>query len=49
MAPIQLDALRLAEPLDVVDALADFSRLPYFDGTCDVNSDTAYILSTTRS
>lgn len=43
VVPIQLDALHLAEPLDVVGALADFSRLPYFDGTCDVSADTAYI------
>ena len=43
VVPIQLDALHLAEPLDVVGALADFNRLPYFDGTCDVSAETAYI------
>ncbi len=44
MAPIQLDALHLTEPLTVEDALADFRRLPYIDDAAgDVNADTAYI------
>jgi hypothetical protein len=41
--PIHLDALFLGHPQSVVDAMADFSRLPYFNGTRSVNPDTAYI------
>jgi hypothetical protein len=40
---VHLDALVLAEDQMVVEAMADFSRLPYFDGTQDVNPDVANI------
>lgn len=43
MLPVQLDLLRLNEPTRVVEAMADFSRLPYFDGEGDANADTAYV------
>ncbi len=43
MAPIHLDALFLQRDQAMQDAMADFTRLPYFDGTRDVNSDIAYI------
>jgi len=45
MVPIQVDALLVEQPMRVVDAMADFSRLPFYDakvGT-DVNADIAYI------
>lgn len=43
MVPIHLDALCLSNELSVVEAMADFTRLPYFNGERDVNPDTAYI------
>jgi hypothetical protein len=43
MVPIHLDALYLEGEASVVDAMADFSRLPYYDGTRDVNSEIANI------
>jgi hypothetical protein len=43
MVPIKIDCLSVNEPLLVAEASADFSRLPYFDGESDVNSDTAFI------
>jgi len=41
LVPVQVDALLLESDLPVVEAAADFSRLPYTSGTRDVNSDTA--------
>lgn len=43
--PIRLDALRLSTGLTVVEARADFTRLPYWDGVmqCEVNPDVANI------
>ncbi|MFL5806704.1 MAG: hypothetical protein ACJ8CR_33870, partial [Roseiflexaceae bacterium] len=41
MVPIHLDALLLEQDRAVVDAMVDFTQLPFFDGTRDVNSDTA--------
>lgn len=43
MVPIHLDALLLQQDRAVVDAMADFSQLPFFDGTRYVNSGTAYL------
>jgi hypothetical protein len=43
MVPIHLDALYLASDRLLVEAMADFSRLPYFDGVRDVNSNIANI------
>lgn len=43
MVPINLDALHLETEKSVVEAMADFSRLPYFDGSRDVNPDIANI------
>jgi hypothetical protein len=45
MIPIALDALCVDKPLKVVDAMADFSRLPFYDTKAgiDVNAGTAYI------
>jgi hypothetical protein len=40
---VHLDALVLAEDKMVVEAMADFSRLPYFDGTDEINPDVANI------
>ncbi len=41
--PIQLDALVLQRTTSVVEAMADFSRLPYTDGTRDYRSGVAPI------
>jgi hypothetical protein len=41
--PIRLDALPLSTPLSVVEAKADFTRLPYWNGDCEVNPDVANI------
>jgi len=41
MVPIHLDALYLRKDRSVVETMADFSRLPYFDGERDINSDVA--------
>ena len=43
MVPIHLDALCLPHGRSVVEAVADFSRLPYFDGQRDVNPDVANV------
>ncbi|HCA94494.1 MAG TPA: hypothetical protein DEP38_07455, partial [Cyanobacteria bacterium UBA9226] len=43
MVPIHLDALYLNSNRLVVEAMADFSRLPYFDGKRDVNANIANI------
>ena len=43
MVPVHLDALYLARDRLLVEAMADFSRLPYFDGVRDVNSNIANI------
>lgn len=43
MVPMRLDALLLAEDAGVVAAMADFSRLPYTDGTRDHHPDVAYL------
>lgn len=40
MVPIHLDGLFLAEDTLAVEAFADFSRLPFTDGTKDYNPDT---------
>ena len=39
MIPIHLDALHLGYDRSVVEAVADFTRLPYSDGQRDVNPD----------
>lgn len=42
--PINLDALYLSAPRAVVEAHADFSRLPYVaKDKSDVNADTPYL------
>ncbi|HYP42165.1 MAG TPA: hypothetical protein VEX13_17545, partial [Chloroflexia bacterium] len=41
MVPVKVDALVLEHDQVVVGAAADFTRLPYNDGTRDVNSDIA--------
>jgi len=43
MVPIHLDALCLKTDLSVVEAKADFSRLPFWDGAREVNPDVANI------
>jgi len=43
MVPIHLDALYLKRDTLVAEAMADFTRLPYFDGQRDVNPDIANI------
>jgi len=43
MVPIHLDALQVKSEEVVVEASADFSRLPYNDGAKDVNSEIANI------
>jgi hypothetical protein len=41
--PIRLDALLLSTPLAVVEAKADFTRIPYWGGEREVNPDVANI------
>jgi hypothetical protein len=43
--PIRLDALHLSTPLTIVEAKADFTRLPYWDALrqCEINPDIANI------
>jgi hypothetical protein len=41
MVPIRLDALFLKKDRAVVETMADFSQLPYFDGERDINPDVA--------
>jgi hypothetical protein len=43
VVPIYLDALVLEQPTLAVEAFADFSRQPYFNGERDVNPDVPYI------
>ena len=43
LTPIHLDALVMPAIRSVVEPMADFSRLPYFDGQCDVNSGVPYL------
>lgn len=43
MVPIHLDALFLKNDKLVAEAMADFTRLPYFNGKQDVNSNIANI------
>lgn len=45
MVPIHLDALYVpgSGELSVIEPMADFTRLPYFDGKQDVNPDVANI------
>lgn len=43
MVPIHLDALFLSTDQSVTEAKADFSRLPYFNGSRDINPDIANI------
>jgi hypothetical protein len=43
MVPVHLDALLLTQDRAVVDTLADFTRLPYYNGERDVNSDVGYL------
>lgn len=43
MVPINLDALYLGKDRSVVEAMADFSRLPYAGAERDINSDVANI------
>lgn len=41
--PMHLDALVLGMPQNVVQPKADFTKLPYYDGQQDRNSDRSYI------
>ena len=43
LVPIHLDALYLQRDTFVAEAIADFKRLPYFNGQRDVNPDIANI------
>ena len=43
LVPVHLDALCLKTDLSVVEAQVDFSRLPYWDGKCEINHDVANI------
>lgn len=43
LVPIQTDALFLSEDQMVTESAANFSHLPYFNGTRDVNADVANI------
>ncbi len=43
MVPVHLNALYLPQEQQVVEAMADFSRQPYFNGQRDVNPDVANI------
>ena len=43
LVPIHLDAFLLKIDQPVLNAKADFTRLPYTNGTQDVNGDVAYI------
>ena len=41
--PIHLDALYVKEQSTVAPAMADFTRLPYFDGDRDINSQRPWL------
>ncbi len=43
LVPIQADSLFLKEDTLLSEPLADFSRLPFFNGKRDVNPDVAYV------
>lgn len=43
MIPMHLDALVLSDELSVLEPMADFRRLPYFNGQRDVHPDVANI------
>ncbi len=43
IVPIHLDALWLKTDQAVAEARVDFTRLPFFDGQRDVNSNIAYL------
>ncbi len=43
LIPIHLDALHLESPMAVAGALADFSRLPWYDGVRDRNPDSPFL------
>src|SRR5215470_5577201 len=43
LVPIHLDALYVKEGRRVIQPIADFTRLPYFDGERDVNASTAWL------
>ena len=43
LAPIHVDALYVKEGRRVCQPMADFSRLPYFDGKRDINSSVAWL------
>ena len=43
LAPIHLDALVMPAIRSVVEPMADFRRLPYFDGQRDINSGVPYL------
>jgi hypothetical protein len=43
LVPVHLDALTLGRDELVLEATADFSRLPYTDGKRDVNADTPHL------
>src|SRR3954464_10442115 len=43
MVPVHIDALVLKHELSVLEPMADFSRLPYFNGERQVNPDIANI------
>jgi hypothetical protein len=43
LIPMRLDALVLRSERQMVEARADFTRLPYYDGKRDANPDIAYI------
>ena len=46
MVPTHHDTLLLPQEQPVVAATADFAKLPYFNGSHDVNSATAYLSET---
>ncbi len=47
--PVHLDALFLDKEQSVSAPMADFSKLPYFDGSKDINPDTANLSESIRS
>jgi hypothetical protein len=47
--PIHLDALYVKEQSTVAPAMADFTRLPYFDGDRDINSQRPWLGETAAS
>ncbi len=49
LIPIHLDALCLETDLSVVEPKCDFTRLPYWDGSREVNPDIANISEELRS